>query len=77
MDSREIPPFAIHCTEMTVRIGPKFLSEQEFAVVVFAATGISARSRNVGRARLTFAVEWSDKGKRTILHQDCCNTKLR
>jgi len=77
MDSNEIPPFAIQCTEMTVRIGRKFLSEQEFAVVVFAATGISACSRNVGRARLTFAVEWSNKGKRTILHQDCCNPKLR
>jgi hypothetical protein len=77
MNSNEIPPFAVQCTAMTVRIGPKFLSEQEFAVVVFAATGISARSRNIGRARLTFAVEWSDKGKRTILHQDCCNPKLR
>jgi hypothetical protein len=62
---------------MTVRIGEKFLSEQEFVVVLFAATGISACSRRVARARLTFAVEWSDKGKRTILHQDCCNPKLR
>lgn len=77
MSFNDIPPFSIHCSEVTVRTGRKSLSEQEFAVVVFAATGISARSRRVARARLTFAVEWSDKGKRTILHQDCCNPKLR
>lgn len=77
MDFNEIPPFPIYCTEIAVRTGQKFLSEQEFAVVVFAATGISARSRRIAKARLTFAVEWSDKGKRTILHQDCCNPKLR
>lgn len=77
MDFNEIPPFPIYCTEMTVRTAEKFLSEQEFAVVIFAATGISARSRRIARARLTFAVEWSDKGKRTILHQDCCNPQLR
>lgn len=77
MDFNEIPPFPISCTEMTVRTGQKFLSEVEFAVVVFAATGIPACSRRVARARLTFAVEWSNKGKRTILHQDCCNPKLR
>ncbi len=77
MDLNEIPPFPICCTEMTVRTGEKFLSEQQFVVVVFAATGISARSRRVARARLTFAVEWSDRGKKTILHQDCCNPKLR
>ena len=77
MDLNEIPLFPIQCTEMTVRIGPKFLSEQEFGVVVFAATGISARSRRVGRARLTFAVEWSGKGKKAILHQDCWQSKLR
>jgi len=66
---------------MTVSTGRKFLSEQEFSVVVFAATGIPARSRRVAKARLTLAVEWSDKGKKTILHQnccgDCCNPKLR
>ena len=77
MDLNEIPLFPIQCTEMTVRIGQKFLSELEFGVVVFAATGIPAHSRRVGKARLTFAVEWSEKGKRTILHQDCCNSKLR
>ena len=77
MDSNDIPPFPICCAEMTVRSGQKILSEQEFVVVLFAATGISARSRRIARARLTFAVEWSDKGKRTILHQDCCNPKLR
>ena len=81
MDLNEIPLFPIQCTEMTVRIGPKFLSEQEFGVVVFAATGISSGSRRVGRARLTFAVEWSGQGKKAILHQDCgrdrCNSKLR
>ena len=77
MDFNEIPPFPIQCTEMTVRTGEKFLSELEFGVVVFAATGISARSRRVAKARLTFAVEWSNKGKKTILHQDCCNPKLR
>ena len=77
MSYDEKPPFPIFCTEMTARSGEKFLSEQEFAVVVFAATGISARSRTAARARVTFAVEWSDKGKKTILHQDCCNPKLR
>ena len=77
MDLNEIPPFSVHCTEMTVRTGPKFLSEQEFAVIIFAASGISAHSRVFKRARVTFAVEWSKKGKRTILHQDCCNPKLR
>lgn len=81
MGFNEIPPFPIYCTEMTVRTGQKFFSEQEFAVVVFAATGISANSRRVARARVTFAVEWSNEGKKTILHQDwdkdCCNPKLR
>lgn len=77
MDFNEIPPFPIMCTEMTVRTEQKFLSELEFVVVVFAATGIPAHSRRVARARLTFAVEWSKKGKKTILHQDCCNPKLR
>ncbi len=77
MDFNGIPPFSIYCTEMTVRTGQKFLSEMAFGVVVFAASGIAARSRSVGRARVTFAVEWSKKGKRTILHQDCCSPKLR
>jgi hypothetical protein len=45
-------------------------------VIIFAASGISAHSRVFKRARVTFAVEWSKKGKRTILHQDCCNPKL-
>jgi len=39
MDLNEIPPFSVHCTEMTVRTGPKFLSEQEFAVIIFAGLG--------------------------------------
>ena len=77
MDFNEIPPFPIMCTEMTVRTEQKFLSEQEFAVIIFAASGISAHSRVFKRARVTFAVEWSKKGKKTILHQDCCNPKLR
>jgi hypothetical protein len=77
LDFNDIPPFPISCTEMTVRVGEKLLSEQEFVMVLFAATGISARSRRVARACLTLAVEWSDKGKRTILHQDCRNPKLR
>lgn len=70
MDFKDIPPFPVYCTELTVRTGQKFLSEQEFVVVVFAATGISARSRRIAKARLTFAVEWSEEGKKTILHQD-------
>jgi len=77
LDFNDIPPFPISCTELTVRVGEKLLSEQEFVVVLFAATGISALSRRVAKARLTFAVEWSAKGKRTIVHQDCCNPKLR
>ena len=80
MDFKDIPLFPISCTAMTVRTGKKFLSELEFSVVLFAATGIPARSRRVARARLTFAVEWSDEGKKTILHQDWgkdrCNPKL-
>ena len=80
MDLNEIPPFPICCTELTVRTGQKFLYELEFVVVIFAATGIPARSRRAAKARLTFAIEWSDKGKRTILHQDLgrdrCNPKL-
>jgi hypothetical protein len=77
LDFNDIPPFPISCTEMTVRVGEKLLSEQEFVMVLFAATGISAGSRRVARASQTFAIEWSDKGKKTILHQDCCNPKLR
>jgi hypothetical protein len=77
MDLNEIRPFSIQCTAVTERDGPKILSQQEFAVVIFAASGISAHSRVFKRARVTFAVEWSKKGKRTILHQDCCNPKLR
>jgi len=75
MALKEIPPFPIHTFEMTVRIGPKFLCEQEFGVVVCAASGISAHSRRVAKARITAAVEWSKKGKKTILHQDCCSRK--
>jgi len=71
------PPLSIHCTEVLVREQRKFLSQHEFAVVVCAASGISAHSRVYKRARVTFAVEWSKKGKKTILHQDCCNPQLR
>ncbi len=70
MDLNDLPPFPISCTAMTVRSGQKFLSEQEFVVVLFAATGIPARSRRIAKARLTLAVEWSEEGKKTILHQD-------
>ena len=72
-----IPSFPIHSSEMTVRAGLKLLSQHEFAVIVFAASGISAHSRGVARARVTVAVEWSNKGRKTILHQDCCGPKLR
>jgi hypothetical protein len=72
-----IPPFGVHSTKMTVRAGRKLLSQHEFAVLVFAASGISAHSRSVARARFTAAIEWSKKGKTTILHQDCCSSKLR
>ena len=77
MDFNEIPPFTVHCSAVTARDDQKFLSQLEFAVIIFAASGISAQSRSVARARVTAAVEWSKKGKRTILHQDCCNPKLR
>ena len=77
MALNEIPPFGVHSTEMTVRAGRKLLSQQEFAVIVFAASGISARSRIVAGARFTTAVEWSRKGRKTILHQDCCSPKPR
>jgi hypothetical protein len=72
-----IPPFGVHSTKMAVRAGRKLLSQHEFSVIVFAASGISARSRRVAKARFTTAVEWSKKGKKTILHQDCCSSKLR
>lgn len=77
MDSNEIFPFSAHCDAVTVGSDQKFLSQYEYVVIIFAATGISAQSRSVARARVTAAVEWSKKGKRTILHQDCCNPKLR
>lgn len=69
MDRKGLRAFSIHSAEMTVPIGPKYLSEQEFGVIVFAASGISAHSRLVARARITAAVEWSNKGKKTILHK--------
>jgi len=77
MALKGIPAFLIHSAEGEVHVGRKFLSQHEFSVIVCAATGISAHSRSVARARVTFAVEWSKKGKKTILHQDCCNPKLR
>src|ERR1700739_49623 len=77
MALNEIPPFPIHSSEMTVLARRKLLSQHEFAVIVFAASGISAHSRRVARATMTAAVEWSKKGKKTIVHQDCCNSKLR
>ena len=77
MDLNEIPPFAVHCATVSVHDAQKFLSQYEFGVIVCAASGISAHSRVSKRARVTFAVEWSKKGKKTILHQDCCNPKLR
>lgn len=70
MALKGIPPFRIHSAEITAHIGPKFLSQHEFGVIVFAASGISAHSRLVARARITAAVEWSRKGKKTILHKD-------
>jgi len=77
MDSNEIFPFSAHCDAATVPSGQKLLSQYEFAVIIFAASGISAHSRVFKRARVTAAVEWSKKGKKTILHQDCFNPKLR
>lgn len=77
MDRNDFSPLSIYCTEVLVRERQKFLSQHEFAVIVCAASGIAARSRVFKRARVTFAVEWSKKGKKTILHQDCCNPKLR
>ena len=71
MALKGIPSFSIHSAEMTVQGGRKFLSEQEFAVIIFAASGISAHSRRVAKARITVAVEWSKKGKKTILHAGC------
>jgi len=77
MDINEIFPFSAHCEAVRVPSDQKFLSQYEYAVIIFAASGISAHSRVKKRARVTFAVEWSKKGKKTILHQDCCNPKLR
>ena len=77
MDGNEMDAFPVCCTTVSVRERQKFLSQYEFGVIVCAASGISAHSRLRKRARVTFAVEWSKKGKRTILHQDCCSPKLR
>jgi hypothetical protein len=44
-------------------------------VTVFAASGISANSRSAAKVRITAMVEWSDKGKKSILHQDCFRYK--
>lgn len=68
MALKRIPAFSIHSAEVVVPIGPKFLSQHEFGVIVFAASGISAHSRMVAKARITAAVEWSKKGKKTIVH---------
>jgi hypothetical protein len=71
MNPKWIPAFSIHSAPREVHIGRKFLSQHEFSVIVFAATGISAHSRSAARAHVTFAVEWSKKGKKTILHKSC------
>ncbi len=68
MDLNEVSPFTIHCAGVMARGERKFLSQHEFAVIVFAASGISAQSRVFKMVRVTAAVEWSKKGKRTILH---------
>ena len=71
MALKGMPAFPVHSAEVMVPIGPRFLCEHEFGVIVFAASGISAHSRVVARARITAAVEWSKKGKKTILHKGC------
>lgn len=71
MTPKGIPAFSIHSAETMVHIGPKCLSQHEFEVIIFAASGISAHSRLVAKARITAVVEWSKKGKRTILHKGC------
>lgn len=40
-----IRPFSVHSSGRAVNIGLKLLSQAEFAVIIFAASGISARSR--------------------------------
>ena len=65
-----IPAFPIHSAKFRPGIGPKFLSKYEFAVIIFAASGVSASSRRIGTARITAAVEWSGKGKKSIVHKD-------
>ena len=70
-----IPAFSIHTSRMRVRVMPKLLAEQEFAVIVFAASGISAHSRSAAKTRITTVVEWSKNGKKSILHQDCFGYK--
>jgi len=67
MDLNEIPPFAIHSSEMTVREGLKLLSQHEFVVIVFAASGISAHSRSAARAQVTAVIEWSKKRQKDDL----------
>lgn len=70
MDINGLPIFPIHSSEMKIQSGRKCLSQHEFGVIVFAASGVSAHSRLVAKARITAAVEWSKKGKKTILHKD-------
>jgi hypothetical protein len=62
-----IPAFSIHSSEMTVREGLKLLSQHEFAVIVFAASGILAHSRSAAQAPVTAVIEWSKKGKKDDL----------
>lgn len=72
-----IPAFSIHTSRMAVRVRTKLLSEQEFSVAVFAASGISAHSRLAAKARITAVVEWSARGKKSIVHQDSFDCKGR
>ena len=62
----KIPAFPIHSPTVNVRQGLKSLSRHVFAVIVFAASGISARSQSFAWSGLTVVVEWSEKGKKTI-----------
>jgi hypothetical protein len=57
MAFKEIPRFPLHSSEMTVIDGPRLLSQGKFAVLVFAASGISAHSRIVAKAQVTSVVE--------------------
>jgi hypothetical protein len=70
LNRSELPAFPIRSSVTLVRRGLKSLSRHEFCVIVFATSGIPTYSRSFAQARLTAVIEWTDKGKKTILDKN-------